>query len=298
MTRASSALFALSLMGLLLSTGCGEQASPRKAVAVTLEDNAVLTATSETSNANSADPATTTAAQSGSYGTITGRLVWGGNTVPEPNVIVKQGDASIKDAQVCAAETLLDRSLSVDSETKGIRYGLAFLFRPKGANPSRVQQIVTSNAEVVIDQKNCEFLPYIDAIYKDQKLKFTSSDPVSHNVRYSGFTIGSYNQILPPQGSDTISFKAGERRPTPVFCDIHPWMKGWFMVLDHPFFAVTQEDGSFEIQGVPAGTQNLVVWQEKAGYVNEGRARGMAVTVEAGQTLDLGEMVIDPSSIR
>ena len=65
-----------------------------------------------------------------------------------------------------------------------------------------------------------------------------------------------------------------ERRPIAVACDIHSWMKAWIMVFDHPFFAVTGPDGSFEIKGVPAGEQHLVVWQEKVGYVNRKRPRG------------------------
>src|SRR5207248_1886685 len=73
-----------------------------------------------------------------------------------------------------------------------------------------------------------------------------------------------------------------ERRPMALACDIHPWMKGYMMVFNHPFFAVTKEDGLFEITGVPAGAQNLVVWQEKVGYVTKGLARGQEVTVHAG----------------
>jgi len=60
------------------------------------------------------------------------------------------------------------------------------------------------------------------------------------------------------------------------------------MIFDHPFFAVTGEDGSFEIKGVPAGSQNLVIWQEATGYVTPGMARGMPVNVEAGKTTDVG----------
>ena len=63
-----------------------------------------------------------------------------------------------------------------------------------------------------------------------------------------------------------------------VACDIHPWMHGHVMIFDHPFFAVTGPDGSFEIKGVPAGDQNVVVWQEGVGYVTPGSG-----TRDAGQ---------------
>ena len=47
------------------------------------------------------------------------------------------------------------------------------------------------------------------------------------------------------------------------------------MVFDHPFFAVTEADGSFEIKGVPAGDPDLIVWQEKVGFVTPGRREGL-----------------------
>ena len=64
------------------------------------------------------------------------------------------------------------------------------------------------------------------------------------------------------------------------------------MVFDHPFFAVTGADGAFEIKGVPAGEQNLVLWQERVGYVGftdpARKAQGRAVTIRAGEVTDVG----------
>ena len=66
------------------------------------------------------------------------------------------------------------------------------------------------------------------------------------------------------------------------------------MVFDHPFFATTDKDGSFEIKGVPAGTQNLVLWQETVGYATPGAGRGMPVEVKAGEVTDVGEVKLVP----
>ena len=75
-------------------------------------------------------------------------------------------------------------------------------------------------------------------------------------------------------------------------------MHAWVMVFDHPFFATTAADGSFEIKGVPAGTQNLVLWQENIGFVTPGGGRGMPVTVKAGEVTNVGEISIDPAKVK
>jgi hypothetical protein len=246
-----------------------------------------------------ADPSGVSAAPpvQGQYGTIKGRLVWGGAAVPTLPPLVKAGDQNVKDAAVCAATDLPDRRLAIDPSTKGVRYGFAYLVRPKGANAAAVKELVSKAPKAEIDQKNCEFLPRCLALHKDQVVVFKSSDPVGHNVRYTGFTNPAKNVALPPNGS-TEAKLVPEARPLPLNCDIHPWMKGWMMVFDHPFFAVTSEDGSFEITGVPAGAQNLVVWQEETGYVTSGAAKGQAVTVKAGETTNVGEIKLDPAKVK
>jgi plastocyanin len=230
------------------------------------------------------------------YGTIKGRLVWGGAQPPELPPLVAKGDTNVKDAAVCAANGIADNSLVVDPASKGIRGGLAYLVRPKGANPEAAKAILAT-PKVVMDQKNCEFIPRNLAVHKDQTVVFKSSDPVGHNVRYSGFSNTAANFTLPPNGEAEKKLVA-ERLPLVVVCDIHPWMKGHVAVFDHPFFAMTGEDGSFEIRGVPAGTQNLVVWQERVGYVSAGGTRGQAVTVPANGVVDVGTITLDPAKVK
>jgi hypothetical protein len=233
----------------------------------------------------------------GDFGTIKGRLVWGGDQAPERKALREVGKAD-KDPAVCAANAPIpDNKLAVDPKTKGIKFGFAYLVRPKGENPAAVKALVEKAPKVVIDQKNCEFLPYSVGVHQDQTLVFKSSDPVNHNIHVTPFTNAPFNTILPPNGEMEKKFVA-ERRVVPLTCDIHPWMHGNIMVFDHPFFAVTGEDGSFEIKGVPPGEQNLVVWQEAVGYVTPGLARGMPVVVKAGEVSSVGEVVLAPSKVK
>ncbi len=216
-------------------------------------------------------------------------------------MLIEKGRAP-KDPDVCAREAAVpNRELVVDPKNKGVAYGFAYLVRPKGANPEAVKQLLARSPKAELDQKNCEFMPYVLAIHQDQALVIKSSDPVNHNVRYAAFTNSAFNQILSPKGEVEVKLVA-ERRPIVVACDIHSWMKAYIMVFDHPFFAVTGPDGAFEIHGVPAGQQNLVLWQEKVGYVGfkdpTKKAQGRAVTVRAGEVTDVGPIAIDPAQVK
>jgi plastocyanin len=246
--------------------------------------------------ASVATPVTASAQEK--FGTIKGRLVWGGADVPPPKEV-----PITKDPEVCGTKPQKSRDLLIDPNTKGVANGFAYLVKPNGANPEAEKALLAKEAQVVVDQKQCQFLPYSVALHKDQPLVFTSSDPVNHNVHYSAFTNQAFNQIVPPNGKLEVKLVAektatGGYRPLTLTCDIHPWMKGYIMVLDHPFFAITKDDGSFEIHGVPAGTQNLVVWQGTVGFVSPGLGKGMPVMVKAGETTDFGEVKMDPAKVK
>ena len=79
-------------------------------------------------------------------------------------------------------------------------------------------------------------------------------------------------------------------RPVVIECNIHPWMKGWVRVFDHPYFAVTDADGKFEIKNAPAGKYNIVMWQEGQGWVNGGKT-GQTIEIMAGKTVEVNEKV-------
>ena len=231
--------------------------------------------------------------QDGAFGTIKGRLVYGGAKAPEP----KKLDNMSQNPEVCGKKQLFDQKLKVDPKNLGIEFGFAYLVAPKGSNPKAIEDLLAKSPQVVIDQNGCEFVPHSVALLDKQTLVFTSNDAVGHNVHLTGFSNAGLNQAV--QGGGKLEVKlVAEKRAVPLVCDIHPWMSGQVLVLNHPFFAVTKADGSFEITGVPAGTQNLVVSQEKVGVVTAGGTKGIAVVVTAGKTTDIGEVKLDPTKIK
>jgi hypothetical protein len=232
----------------------------------------------------------------GQYGTIKGRLVWGGEEVPKAVNLVEKGQ-SPRDPEVCAKDGPIPaRDLVVDPKSKGVAFGCAYIVRPTGSNPEAVKDLVAKAPKVELDQKNCMFEPYMLPMHQDQILVIKSSDPANHNVRYTGFNNPGFNQIIGAQSQTEVKL-AAEPFPLKLTCDIHTWMTGYIMVFDHPFFATTAADGSFELKGVPAGDQNLIVWQETVGYVTSGKRRGMPVKVSPGEVTDVGEIKIDPTKV-
>ncbi len=229
--------------------------------------------------------------EKGATGTIKGRLIWAAGAVPTPKVAVAKGDEKVKDA-VCKVKTIVSKELTVDPATKGVANAFVYLLKPTGDATAAEEALLAKAPEVVIDQVNCEFVPYVTVVHKDQKLKFKSSDPVGHNIRFNSFANTPINQMLPPNGSMVYPIKKQERLPIEIKCDIHPWMNGFFFIIEHPFATITKPDGSFEIKNVPAGDQNLILWQSSRGFVNTGRNKGMPIAVKAGETIDVGDIKI------
>lgn len=126
---------------------------------------------------------------------------------------------------------------------------------------------------LTIDQKGMAFVPHVAAIVKGTTVRFVNSDSVRHNVFSPDgekYDLGAWGQ----GESKTHTFaKAGTYRQ---LCNVHPEMSGVVVVLDNPYFAVTGNDGKFDIANVPPGTYDLKVWNEKL------EAAPQKVTVPAG----------------
>ena len=116
---------------------------------------------------------------------------------------------------------------------------------------------------VKMDQKLCAFIPRVVVVPVGGSVEFLNSDRLLHNVRGGGKENPAFNRAQPHARIITIGFKKPE--VLRVECDLHSWMRGWVVVAEHPFYAVTNEKGEFILDNVPPGKYILQVWQETLG---------------------------------
>ena len=128
----------------------------------------------------------------------------------------------------------------------------------------------------LLEQQGCLYVPHVSGIQVGQTLKVVNSDPTLHNVHATPSTNAEFNQAQPFQGMELDRIFDSQEVMIPFKCDVHPWMSSYMAVLEHPFFAVTGADGSFSIEGLPAGSYTLEVWHETLG------SQTSDVTVEDG----------------
>lgn len=263
----------------LLVVGCGGGESDSSAPATT-QDSAPAAAPTEESEAASASEASADAAVATAdkpaepaktpvdpsvTGSFSGTIVLAGDA-PELAPLIAEGQESAKDKEVCAAHAVPDQSLVV-GEGNGIANVFVYLRRaPKGFKDE------VPSEPVVLDQKGCVFIPHVALIRAGQKVVVKSSDPIQHNVHTFPNRNQGTNLLIKPsdQVGVELNYDRPETEPLQVKCDIHAWMASYHLVLDHPFMAVTDENGRFQVDGLPAGDYEFRVWHETGGLLEKG----------------------------
>jgi hypothetical protein len=234
-------------------------------------------------------------ASAADWGTIKGRFIVKG-TVPEPAKIKPD-----KDPMVCAKHPLVDESVVVG---KGGELANVFVYSREKKLDVHPDYEKSATENVELDNKLCRYSPHCTVVRTNQTLVLKNTDTIAHNVKGDPFKNGSFNFLIPPNGTVDKVFTLGETLPATVGCSIHPWMAGYVLIREDPYMTVSAADGTFEIKNVPVGEVEFQLWQEKAGYLDGAMVQGKAakkgrvkIKVTPGE-IDLGDIVVEAKLLK
>lgn len=136
------------------------------------------------------------------------------------------------------------------------------------------------SGKVVLDQKGCMYAPKVFGIMVNQDLEVLNSDPTLHNV-HAYAKPGEFNQAMPKQGQKITKKFKKKQVLVDIKCDVHKWMHASAGVMDHPFFAVSNEKGEFSFENLPDGEYDVEAVHGKLGTkTGKLKVAGGAGTVE------------------
>jgi plastocyanin len=118
---------------------------------------------------------------------------------------------------------------------------------------------------VKVNQEGCIYDPHVVAVMTGDPLEVTNVDSVTHNINAMSRLRQGWNETQLPGGTPIVRRFAREEIPMPVKCNMHPWMRFYVAVLNHPYFQVTGKDGQFALRNVPPGEYTLMAWHELYG---------------------------------
>jgi plastocyanin len=250
-----------------MGAGCGRQnASPNESPAL----QASALTTEPDSNANSL----TTATQGG---TLQGTVSFPSDPIPTQTMIPIQTDPEYCDRYgkegLYPAEDCL-----IDPDSRGVRNVIVYLESDALRDRSN-----TVRQDIVVDNRNCRFEPHVNVSTVGSTVEVKNSDLVYHTTHlYGPPGFAEFNPGMRTQGESerTVLTRPGLYQ---VKCDRHGWMSAFLRVESHPFHAVTNEKGHFEITGIPAGTYQVGMFHER--FRPQPRdPKAVDVTIDVGQT--------------
>lgn len=231
----------------------------------------------------------------GDWGTLKGKFIFVGD-VPSRTELFPDKDKTECELPMYSRELLVGSNGSLENV-------VVYLNMPKEPLPIHPYYEDQFSTPIELDNKLCRFEPHIILLNTRQQLRVKNSDSVGHNANITAFKDPncSNNSVAAGQHLD-LTLPEPESRPFVVACSSHQWMKGYILLRDEPYMAVSNKSGEFEIQYFPAGKWKLRFWQEKAGYLRDCTAGGKKITDNKGfveveipkdGVLDLGEIKVD-----
>lgn len=256
MVRLIRLLVPIGLGALLFATGCGGGGAPAPAE---------KEAAAEEPAAPVVDPATA--------GKVNGKVNFGG-AAPEMAVIQMDAEPDCKEEWEAAGQEPNEQK-TVVNDNQTLRW--VFVYVKEGLPDL---DFPTPSEPVVLDQDRCRYFPHVFGVQTGQEILIRNSDSLLHNINAKPANNRGFNFGQPREGMESTKTFTTPEIMIPVECDVHGWMQASIGVLDHPYFAVTGEDGSFSIENLPPGDYVLEAWHETLG------TQTLEVTVEAQGTAE------------
>lgn len=290
----------LLLGGLLIGIVCAAASGCGRAAATPVADSSRAAKIRDELKKGSAQPAEgaeeEAPATAAGWATLKGRFVYAG----EP-IAAKLLNAN-KDMEVCApgGQMPRDNTIRIDSATNGLADVVIFARKTKAKHEDALKP---AEQQIEFDQKNCLFLAPVLAAQVGQTVLVKNSDPVGHNTNIADT---SFNQTIPAGGATPFEVKTQTETPKVVTCNIHPWMKSAMWFRKDGYFAVSKEDGSFEIPNLPAGEviefqvwhpaapNGLVLDQPNLKWDSKGRFKAQ---LKPDEPLDLQELSVPTKAL-
>lgn len=137
---------------------------------------------------------------------------------------------------------------------------------------------------VILDQKGCHYIPHVLAVMAGQPVEVHTSDMTMHNVHPEPTLPANHESDITqaPMGQPVRMLFSQPEAMIPVRCNNHPWMEAFINVAPNPFFAISDADGHYQIQGLPPGTYKLTAVHEKLGE----KTTTITVATHAATTAD------------
>jgi plastocyanin len=189
-------------------------------------------------------------------GTITGKIKFTGTAPRNPTIDMSE-EAACKSKYTTAP--------TEENVVAGPANALANVFVYVKTGVPAGQTFPAPTAPVVLDQSGCRYHPHVFGIRVGQQLEIQNSDPVLHNIKAIAKANRPFNVSQPNAGMKTMRTFAAPEVMVNLECNVHGWMKAFAGVRPDPFFAVSGQDGSFSITGLPPGTYTIEAWPEKLG---------------------------------
>jgi plastocyanin len=146
---------------------------------------------------------------------------------------------------------------------------------------------------VTLNQQGCHYIPHVFGVRVGQPIEIVNSDPTLHNIHAVPKVNQEFNNGQPIQGMKMSHTFTTKEIMLPFKCDVHGWMNAYVGVMDHPYFAVSDKEGKFELKGLPPGTYTIEAWHEKLGAVTQSVTLGAKESKDVNFTLNVATTTTD-----